>query len=347
MKGLSVVAVLLFGLTATALAQPSLTLFGVVDTNVRNIRNSGAGSSWSMGTDGISSSRFGLLGVEDLGGGLTASFWLESAFSGDTGVTPARIWHRESYVALSGSFGEVRLGRDYTPAAWNNTDFDPFNATGVGNSKNISNLGNLAPGSIPTYTRADNAIGYFTPENLWGGLYAQAMYSFGENAPGKYLGARVGWASGPLKVAMAYGRTDIDTSGSVRATVFNVGASYEFGFAKLIFQYNRDSNGSIPTPDRDERWLIGFTMPVGPGQLKASYARNNQRGTSAQAANDAQQIAVGYQYNLSRRTAVYANWALLANKGTGVMTIPPRTAPADMTPGGKSQGFEAGIRHRF
>ena len=65
-------------------------------------------------------SRWGIRGTEDLGGGLYAGFWLESAVLPDTGAAQAAFWGRRSTVSLgSKDYGELRLGRDYTPTFWN------------------------------------------------------------------------------------------------------------------------------------------------------------------------------------------------------------------------------------
>jgi hypothetical protein len=81
----------------------------------------------------------------------------------DTGTADAKFWQRRSTVSLLGGFGEVRLGRDYTPTAYN-TFADEFGVVGVG-SRGIfsygggSNLGSTAT----TVLRADNTVGYFLP----------------------------------------------------------------------------------------------------------------------------------------------------------------------------------------
>lgn len=333
----------LCGLTGMAWAQSTVTVFGVIDLNLRSVSNSGGTSLRSMGTDGISSSRFGFRGTEDLGSGLKTSFWLESAFSPDVGTSNAtKFFNRASWVSLESSrLGELRLGREYTPTAYIHTAFDPFNGTGVGSSKNTSNVKDL----IPTYTRADNSISYFLPPDL-GGFYGHAMVALGEGGPGKHLGASLGWASGPARLVAGYGRTDLVLGGARRGITRSIAASYDFGFAKLLAEYNMDD---FETPasvrQRDKRWFIAGTVPMGSGQFKVLYGRTDQSGTPALDANDSSQIAVGYQYNLSRRTALYGNYARLHNKGTGRQFI--AAGPAAIAAGGTSRGIEAGIRHTF
>ena len=114
-----------------ASAQSSVTLFGIVDLSARGVDN-GIGTRSTINQDGNSSSRLGFRGVEDLGGGLKAGFWIEGALSADTGNATGQTWQRRSTVSLMGGFGEIRLGRDYTPTFWNHTVFDPFGTNGVG-----------------------------------------------------------------------------------------------------------------------------------------------------------------------------------------------------------------------
>src|SRR5690349_21044336 len=104
-----------------ASAQSSVTLFGIVDVNLRYVKNGDDRAQKQLGTDGINSSRLGFRGVEDLGGGLKAGFWIEGAISPDVGTSGGQTWQRRSTVSLLGNFGEVRLGRDYTPTFWNLT----------------------------------------------------------------------------------------------------------------------------------------------------------------------------------------------------------------------------------
>src|SRR5437867_5276807 len=158
-----------------ASAQSSVTLFGIVDVNARYVKN-GDVKAKSLGTDGINSSRLGFRGVEDLGGGLKAGFHLEAGTNPDVGTTNAKFFNRRSTVSLLGGFGEVRLGRDYTPSFWNLTVFDPFGTNGVASFTNLIQSGGFTTplmSGAGTLVRADNTIGYFLPTGI-GGIYGQA-----------------------------------------------------------------------------------------------------------------------------------------------------------------------------
>lgn len=110
----------------------SVTLFGVVGAAVRHVKN---GDS-SLASGGVNSSRLGVRGTEELGGGPSDGFWLEHGFNVDCGTqTDAnRYRNRRSTVSLVSSLGEIRLGRDFTPTYTGHADYDPFGDNGVGAS---------------------------------------------------------------------------------------------------------------------------------------------------------------------------------------------------------------------
>jgi len=354
-----------------ASAQSSVTLFGIVDVNGRYVKNGTSGGEvYSLSTDGINSSQLGFRGVEDLGGGLKAVFWLEAALAADSGTigggngnaaaTTGAFFNRRSTVSLLGNFGEVRLGRDYVPTFWNHTRFDPFGTNGVGSANNLITAAGAANASPfgplnfgqangpQTFVRANNSIGYFLPE--LGGLYGQVMITAGENQiPGnKYVGGRIGYAAGPFNVAAAYGVTEQvpgQTTGDYKE--FNIAGSWNFGFMNLMGQYSQLEEGPV---NQITNWLIGATFPLGPGLAKISYAESSvdRGGAPAVAFSDrkAKQIALGYQYDLSKRTAVYINGAQIDND-SGLWFTTSGSGSAPFRSGFSSGGYEIGVRHSF
>jgi predicted porin len=187
MKKVSTLALLAMA-SAAACAQTatsSVTLFGIIDANARVVNN-GNGSLKTLSAGGINTSRLGFRGIEDLGGGLKAGFWLETGINPDTGTTSdsSRFWNRRSTVSLiSDTAGEVRLGRDFTPTYSGYSNYDTFGSNGVGAVDKffVSSIGGA---SIDTGTRADNLVSYFTPKNL-GGFYGQLSVAAGEGTSGK------------------------------------------------------------------------------------------------------------------------------------------------------------------
>jgi predicted porin len=346
MKKFATLAVLaaITGVTGAAHAQTSsVTLFGVLDASLRQVKNADQSLS-SLASGGINTSRLGVRGVEDLGDGLRAGFWLETGLNVDSGTTSdaARFWNRRATVSLAGNFGEVRLGRDFTPTYQAYSDYDPFGDNGVGaSSKFDSSLGTARD----TGTRADNQVTYLTPGGL-GGFYGRVSVAAGEGVAGKkYMGGRLGWGAGPLDVSVSYGQTVVaPVLGEDKFKVMNLGGSYDFGVVKAMAYYAQSeiANQKLAT------YALGAIMPLGAGQLKAVVTHANASGTNAAGAsvdaNDANQFALGYVYNLSKRTAVYTTAAYVKNKGNATFAV--ASAPA-MVAGEKSTGYEFGLRHSF
>jgi predicted porin len=338
-----------------ASAQSSVTLFGVIDAAARNVKNS-TGSLKTLSTDGMGSSRLGLRGVEDIGGGLRAGFWLEGSVNVDVGggaktaatangsTANGQDWQRRATVSLLGGFGEIRLGRDYTPDFWNHTIFDPFGTNGVGSSVNLFNA-SAAGGATgaTTIVRANNSVGYFLPGGL-GGMYGQVMVAAGEGATGnKHMGFRFGYAAGPVNVALAYGKTDV---GSASATDWK---RINLGFMTLMGQYiTADVTGGTSNGTETVNYLIGANVNAGAqGTFKVSYVKSDGDGPSTSLnARDATQLAFGYQHALSKRSSVYAHYSRISNK-TGASYTASSGGPAGHAAGKGSTGYEFGVNHTF
>jgi predicted porin len=336
MKKSLIVLAALTGFAGVAAAQSSVTLFGIVDLAARNVKN-GAGDVNSLSPSGSATARLGLRGVEDLGGGMRAGFWLEGDLAADVGQSAGQSWQRRSTVSVMGGFGEIRLGRDYTPDFWNHTLFDPFATAGVGNSLN----------TFPTLNgndnvRANNSIGYLLP--AMGGFYGQIMHAFPEGATGRrHNGFRLGYAAGPINVAVSHGRNKIGAPAYERT---NLGGQYTFGKSNVVFQYNKGkATGGADNGFSVTHMLIGGRFSVGDGIIKASYIRSDGKGANRNN-QDATQIALGYEQPLSRRTALFGHYARINNKSQARYTM--AGGPAALNPlGANTTGYEFGVRHSF
>jgi predicted porin len=321
----------------------NVTLFGVVDANVARFSASGVPSVSKMGTDGLTSSRWGMRGTESLGGGMSASFHLEGAYSPDTGAigstntnnqstgAASGIFGRRVTVSLLGNFGEVRAGRDLTPVFNNLSDFNLFGTNGTGNAGAMF----YPIFSSFAHIRASNGVSYLTP--AMGGFYGHATYAFGENAgnsDGRYVGGRVGYRNGPFHIAAGTMRTSYLSGNQTQTTA---GASYDFGVAKLTALYGNNKKGTV----ENSAVHVGVTVPFGATDLRLGYSDARVKG-----GDGASHIMAGVIHNLSKRTALYIDASQIDNKGNGKnFGLSDGFKPA--TAGGKSTGFEAGIRHTF
>lgn len=350
----------MWGLAALALAPVgvhaqqagSLQIFGVMDIGVQQLTADGAGKRRLLTSDGNASSRLGLRGSEDLGGGLKLGFWLESAVTVDDGGSGATssnnkdsfsgglTWGRRAMLQLSGDGGELRLGRDYVPTFLNLTlSMHPFGPNGVASS-GLLFYPVPAQGTTPrTNARASNSIGYFLPPDL-GGVYGQVMLALGEQGEGpthrdgNLQGIRLGWRNDTFNASAATSRTRYAT-GDYRQS--NVGAAWQVGPVRLMGLWGENKVGKTKTTARmvGARWQASSQ-----GEVRFAYTSLVAKGV----ASDASHVALGYVHELSKRSALYGNVARIANKGAGVRF---NVGLAPKIPGGSSSGAELGIRHSF
>ncbi len=365
----------LSALSAAASAQTSVSLYGLIDVGYNRTDN-GLDTVNQLKSNGQSGSRFGFRGSEDLGGGYAAIFVLEQGFNVDTGAASVtnKQFSRLSYVGVNAPFGSVKLGRTLSPLKAAHEQIDPFGAAGdTGNLERIfyqhqtgttgsssgSYLGNDNIG------RTDNTINFTTA--TFSGFNGQVAYSFGENSESSKIGRRIGlglgYANGPLNVQFGYDKTDagIVTASAVTPPTLSafdsknafLGATYNFGVAKLhaALAHSKIEPTAGVNLDRSYRdGLIGVSIPVGAGTILGSYIVHQNRDLDD---NDAKQIAVGYTYDLSKRTNLYAGYARTVNDddvrvGGGVSGTNGFTAAEQLAANGESVSvFNLGIRHKF
>jgi predicted porin len=335
-----------------ASAQSSVTLFGVIDQAI--VRQSSSGSHLTeFASNQLSSNRLGFKGAEDLGGGLSAQFWLEAGMATQTGqgadASGGLYFNRQSTVSLvSAQAGEVRVGHDYDPTFWNLVFFDVFGANGLGEGLNLVNLGGLGSGAA-TAVRVNNSVSYFLPKNL-GGLYGQVQGASQNGtvtaaSSNKYYGGRIGWAGYGLDVAGAYGDTKTPSYFGSDYKTGNVGASYDFGLAKIYALYNQQKVDIVPGYESKlQTEELSAGIPIGLGALNLSYVHASYGGILSGSAN---QYGIQFLYNVSKRTTLYAGAAQISNKGKADFNFSVDAASIPVNPGASITGYNAGIRHSF
>lgn len=333
-KSLLALAVL-SAFAGAASAQSSVTLSGIVDAGIRR-QGTATGNDWNMSGSQSGYNAFTLSGREDLGGGMYAFFALNHRFrinDGTVNSAGATFW-RNTAVGLGGGFGDVRLGRILMPLQDMNGGFDPF-ATGT--------VGTTHTGGITATIRANNAI-YFRSANL-GGLTVHAAIAAGEgqlqaeNANNfsqtvgaatvnqeRPVGFNVRYAAGPLNVGVAYDRNSSDYKTTAAY------ASFDFGSFKLMGQFEdgeSDIGGNVLLHEDVKNMSIGATIPLGAILVRTGYVRVN----SDLSGRDGSKFGFGGDYNLSKRTNLYAT----VGKWSG-----DRFSVAQ-----KKTQFDVGVTHRF
>jgi predicted porin len=341
---------------AHAQTQSQVTVFGVLDVAYQMNTASGAPSQNLMINDGNTSSRFGFRGVEELGAGMKASFHFEGAVAVTTGAGGATsinnsgantaagvgLFGRRSTVSLIVPWGELRAGRDYVPT-FNNltTAMHPFGTNGLGNAGQLFYPVAAGGTTARTNVRASNSLAYLLPADL-GGFNGHFMVAQGLTGTtgatadnGNYVGGRLGYAAGPLSLAAATGQTKYNTGDYTQS---NFGINYKVGPAKLMYLYGKNEVGITNTTIH----MIGTQYDVGSGQVRAAYTTLK----AEKVANDANQWTIGYVHDMSKRTALYANYSVVTNEGSGkTFSVGDGLVPTDA--GGNSTGAQIGIRHSF
>lgn len=345
-KSLLALAVLA-AVAGSAHAQSSVTIYGVLDMALQHENRGGTAGSITALDSGIQSgSRLGFKGSEDLGGGLKANFQLEMGVNADTGASSqgGLAFGRQAWVGLSGEFGSLNMGRQYTPIFIATDTIDPwdagFNSTGGGAQagQGTSTAGTL--GLFGTPFRTNNTVNYTT--NNLSGFTGSLAYSFGEVAGDTSALRNIGlsgiYADGPIQAAIAY-NTNSDATGNAKKITF-LGGIYDFSVAKLHAAYGKTTTdaGYVGPVDTKE-WMIGTTVPFGAATLIATYASvtNNLVAT----AGKGQQFAIGGTYSLSKRTNLYTNYARTTNDANS-------NAGGMASANGQTDSLiNVGIRHRF
>jgi predicted porin len=343
-----------------ASAQSSVTIWGIVDATYA-IGNGSLTDKTQITNSGYNSSRLGFRGVEDMGGGSRAGFWLEAGVNNDNGsfgttntnnqATGASgggglTMNRRSTVSWGGGWGELRLGRDYTPHFWNHTVYDPFGTNGVGTSQLLnSSLGGA------TTVRASNSVAYlygmaFNGNSLGPGkgLHAFAQMYRGENNSGAAtsndgngFSFRLGYDAGPLSLAFANGSTKFAT-GKITST--NLGGSYNLGVAKVSALWTSDK---VSGGKKGSGTLFGANVPMGTNEIRVAFSRYETETAAGVTDGKASKTSLGYVTNLSKRTALYATYARVSNSGISAQALNGSTTAA----GGSSTGMDFGVRHAF
>ncbi|MFZ6750534.1 porin [Undibacterium sp. Ren11W] len=366
MKKSLIALAVLSAVAGAAQAQSSVTVYGLVDMGLQRqeigaTRANGAtpatasSTTTALDSGNQSGSRLGFKGSEDLGGGLKANFKLEMGVFADTGASQGgKTFGRQSYVGLSGDFGAVNFGRQYTPMFIAVDSFDPF-STGMtsGTAGSSTSTFGAAAYFEPNVVgpRKDNSVTYST--NDLGGFTANLMYGMGNETPGnnqsgRYLSMSAAYTAGPLFLTGVYSDSQAASGKfATRSSLF--AATYDFSVVKLAgaYSYIKDEGTTLVALKRDV-YSIGATVPVGAaGNFLVNYITTKNKNHEIADA-DASQAAIGYTHSLSKRTNIYTSYSYDRN-GMGA-----NFGSADSTPtfhpvagGATIKMFNVGIRHMF
>lgn len=330
-----------------ASAQSQVSLHGLIDVGLVHESGGPGGAVTKMGPGMESGSRLGFRGVEDMGSGVKTFFTLEQGILNETGglAQGGLAFGRQAFVGIGGNFGQFTLGRQYTPSALTQVKYDPFTTGLAGTSANL-----LSPGGAGGNNRMNRTIKYNTPTSL-GGFSGEVAYAFRDTTGPKPVGSEFGfsasYADGPLSVEFSHHRVQDGGGPGVTGRVTWLAGKYDFGnitgYANYVANRNSRVFGILNSNSNDI--LIGLSVRIGLGKLMASFISKNDKTILNQ---DAQQLAIGYSYALSRRTDIYASAARIRNKNAPIVVgVSGYRVGNATTQGSGNQALSVGIRHVF
>lgn len=358
--------------SVSALAQSSVTLYGIVDTGIEFFTHAtptgGTVARMPVVGGGDMPSRWGMHGTEDLGGGLKAVFTLESGFSASNGALQqgGRLFGRQSYVGLSGPWGQVTFGRQYSMTNWGLAGANVMGAGGFGG------LASFDPYLLAA--RFDNDVVYL---GTFSGLTVGVSYSFGRDSSA---------------VGNCPGQTGNDF---LACRAISAMLKYEHNSWGVAATYDEQRGGAGATPvtivpglpgiaitnssDTDRRYQLNAHVQIYPVRFGVGWLHRVVEGDTQSAKVDIEYLgaSVPYgvwvfdaqishvddndfdangtmgtlraNYNLSKRTALYGVFSYLKNSGNHAIysVSAASTVPAAPHAGSNQLGVEVGIRHQF
>lgn len=332
-RSLALAALVALGATS-AQAQSTVTLFGLIDVSAGKFQSPGAKSTKGIDSGNMTTSFWGVKGTEDLGGGMSAVFSLESFLRADVGASGRfgadTFWARNAYVGLTSGAGTVTLGRNTTALFVNTLIFNAFSDS-FGFSPAIRQTFISSPGFPTVLTKANDvqvsgdtgwsdSIKYSSPS--FGGLSFTAHGALGEANGGRNLGLSALYFGGPFAAGFAWQKVEKGSTVS-DTTAWQLGASFNLAPVKFYAQYGSTDNKTF---DNTIKVIgLGADYTMGLGKFLVQWNK-----LSPDVGADLKTFSLGYDYQMSKRTDLYGVY--MNEKKTGVST---------------GSSYAVGIRHRF
>ena len=331
-------AALITTLPLFAHAQTNVTIYGIMDAAVAVEDTDAPGEKRRtvINSGNQSSSRLGFRGTEDLGNGLKAIFNIEAGVALDTGAADSALFGRRAVVGLQGGFGQLTLGREYSPIASVAAATDVFGQGFYG-----SNLSAFTSNRLTR--RLANSVNFKSAPMA--GFSVLAAYAAGERATdgpsGNLMGVALEYVNGPFYAGAGYHqleRVALDDDKEMA-----IGAGYKLGNVDLKANYlNADQAGAN---NEFEQINLGAAYTMGANKFFVNLQRNEiESGARGNA------WAVAYSYSLSKRTSFYSSYGTVRNNERAVFGL--NSSSTNVTPpatalGADPSAFTVGVRHAF
>jgi len=375
-----IIALAIAGLSGAAFAQSNVTIYGQVNVSYDSI-STNAPSQDTLSRVSSNSSRIGFRGEEKLGNGLSAVWQMENAIMVDANSTTT-LATRNTFLGLKGGFGEFRAGNHDTPYKLATGSLDVFSDTMGDYNSIISTVGTTNVRDL----RLGNVLAYISP--TWSGFHAAIATSMLNEAGNAGLSNPSAWSAtgiysnGPLFLSLAWEKqktaevlagnlycmaqatgvitvkaacaaTDTQIGGATAAADaydtkgVKLGAGYTLGSTKFGLVYERLTDSRTANAGTRNAYVLNVAHTMGSTVLKAAYGKAND-GESANLDTSAKNWTLGADYNLSKRTLVYALYTKTTNAanatyGIGVGQVPYAAAAVDQDP----SAISIGMKHSF
>lgn len=348
---------------ATAIAAPAMaqnvSLSGRIDAALQS-QATGAVTTSNVTSATWTTPRLTVNVLEDLGGGLKASFVHETGIASDTGAMT--MGDRESSVRVSGAFGEIQIGRTTNLANDTDSAVNAFGGnqglvgkrwmTAAETASTADSVGTAANTGIDGLgDKVTNSVQYVSP--VVSGFQFSAQVGFGEDTTVSEKGnlnstaMALSYTSGPLKAVVSSGKQARKgatiTYGDVKQTAFGVG--YDAGFAKAGFVSVSADRDSKASNDKDNVTVFTLSVPLGGGNSVFGAVHNAD--ISGLANSGASATVIGFSREMSKRTRVYASYAATKNEAAASYNISGQAASTSSSAGLDPKSTSFGIVHTF
>lgn len=335
-------------------AEPNVTVYGRLNATFERV-SVGSGGSRTEVVD--NASRIGFKGTEDLGGGNAVIFQIESRVRVDGGDA-VDLGSRDTFVGLKGSPGTLRLGRTLGPVYYATYDYISMHNHDSGHSSDALLSAATMGNSTAAGGRMNNTIWYTSPSVR--GFTLDVAYALLDEAPQStaskqtphHLGIVGAYDQGPLHAALSYASTqrttNLDTDPAVRFNndrAITFGGAYTFRSFVLGGLYERSTKTTLGDEKSRNYFRLAAMVPMGAHEFHANlgvagdYSKTSDTG--------AKQYTLAYNYNLSKRTKLYAFYTKIDNDSTKTTGGGGAYSFMSTAAGLDNSAIATGIRHNF
>lgn len=320
----------------------SVSFYGVAD--VYGQYGKGSRNEVSIESGGLSGSRLGVNASKDLGDGVTAIAKLEAGIQYDSGASGqgGLLFGRQIYVGVSGAFGALTVGRQYSPQFNAIDGNDPF-STGAGSA--------ASSGIVSFYaTRANNSVQWVSP--TMSGVTTTVMLAAGEAAVGQQTDGSLAWldvhyGAGPVTANLTFSGHKKPTDAGVNSGAVMLSGSYDFGAVKLLAgaQVVNNASGAADTRDNRREFWAGVNIPVGADTVALGAGTSKVKDVGGSTAS---QYSAEYIHSVAKGFDVYGVATSIKNGAATAYTDDSATGSGPQVSAGKTASSVAvGMRYRF